>query len=126
MKIDPKEPVVVIQVEIFGERGSKVVEMVLDTGATYTMIPWKVAESLGYDPASSRNRVNIVTASSTEIVPLITLKSIKALGFSVDNLQVACHDLPPKSRVDGLLGLNFLKNFDVDLHFKTGVLEFKE
>jgi len=126
MKIDAKAPVVIIKVECFGERGSRILDLIFDTGSTYTMIPWKVAESLGYDPTLSRRRVSIVTASTTEIVPLITINSMVALGRKVDHVDVVCHDLPPKSRVDGLLGLSFLKNFDIDLYFKKGILEIKE
>lgn len=126
MKIDAKDPVVIIKVECFGEKGSRILDLIFDTGSTYTMIPWKVAESLGYSPALSRRRVSIITASTTETVPLITIKSMVALGHKVDHVDVACHDLPPKSRVDGLLGLSFLRNFDIDLCFKKGILEIKE
>ena len=126
MKIDAKDPVIIIKVECFGGKGSRILDLIFDTGSTYTMIPWKVAESLGYDPALSRRRVSIVTASTTETVPLITIKSMVALGYKVDHVDVACHDLPSKSRVDGLLGLSFLKNFDIDLYFKKGILEIKE
>lgn len=126
MKIDAKDPVVIIKVECFGEKGSRILDLIFDTGSTYTMIPWKVAESLGYSPAVSRRRVSIVTASTTETVPLVTIKSMVALGHKVDHVDVACHDLPPKSRVDGLLGLNFLRNFDIELYFKKGILEIKE
>jgi predicted aspartyl protease len=126
MKIDAKEPVIIIKVECFGKKGSRILDLIFDTGSTYTMIPWKVAESLGYDPILSHRRVSIVTAITTETVPLITIRSMVALGRKVDQVDVACHDLPPKSRVDGLLGLSFLKNFDIDLCFKKGILEIKE
>ena len=39
MKIDIREPVIILKVEIFGEKGSRVLDMVFDTGATYTIIP---------------------------------------------------------------------------------------
>jgi len=126
MKIDTRDPVVVIKVECFGEKGSRILDLIFDTGSTYTMLPWKVAESLGYDPALSLKRVSILTASTTETVPLITIKSMVALGYKLEHVDVVCHDLPPKSRVDGLLGLSFLKNFDIDLYFKKGILEIKE
>jgi len=126
MKIDIREPVVIIKVECLGDKGSRILDLIFDTGSTYTMIPWKVAESLGYAPALCRKRVPIITASSTETVPLITVKSMVALGHKVDYVNVACHDLPPKSRVDGLLGLSFLKHFDINLYLKKGVLEIKE
>lgn len=126
MKIDIRQSVIIVKVEAFGKKGSRILDLIFDTGATYTMIPWKVAESLGYDPALSRKRTSIVTASTTETVPLITIKALSTLGHKVDEVEVACHDLPPKSRVDGLLGLSFLKNFDINLYFKRGFLEIKE
>jgi len=125
MKIDVKEPVIIVKVEVFGEEKSRILDLVFDTGATYTIIPWRVMESLGYDPAISRRRTLIVTASTTETVPLITIKSMIALGHKAEGIEVACHDLPAKSRVDGLLGLSFLKHFDIDLHFKKGLLEIR-
>ena len=36
----------------------------------------------------------------------------------MEELEVIVHDLPPTSYVDGLLGLNFLKNFKVCLDFR--------
>jgi predicted aspartyl protease len=100
--------------------------MALDTGATYTMIPWKVVESLGYEPALSEKRTSVVTTSTIEVVPLITMECIKVLGVKADNVDVACHDLPPKSRTEGLLGLSFLNRFNIDLHFKKRTLEIKD
>ena len=97
--------------------------MALDTGATFVMLPWAVAEALGYDPAVSRKRINVHTASSVEVVPVVTVGSIKALGVEVTGVEAACHDLPPGSGVQGLLGLSFLRHLDVDLHFKRMVLE---
>ena len=46
-------------------------KMALDTGATYTMIPWDIAEVLGYDPGASKDRVSLITASGVEKAPLI-------------------------------------------------------
>lgn len=38
--------------------------MVLDTGATYTTIPWNVAFSLRYDPTVSQRRVKLIMGGS--------------------------------------------------------------
>lgn len=36
MKIDAKDPVVIIKVECFGEKGSRILDLIFDTGSTYT------------------------------------------------------------------------------------------
>lgn len=126
MKLDPETKLVVVETELFGQKKSRILKMALDTGATYTMIPWVVAEVLGYDPAISRRKVKLTTASGAERAPMITLQGIKVLGYGVDKVEVICHDLPPESTINGLLGLSYLKNFNLDLHFKDQKLQLKD
>jgi hypothetical protein len=57
---------------------------------------------------------------------LFTLERMKVFDVEVKNIKVVVHDLPPKSRVDGLLGLSFLKRLDMNLHFTKGVVEFND
>ena len=124
-KIDPDAPVIVLSTTLEGEDIEKKIDMALDTGATYTMIPWEIAEILGYNPGASKERVPLVTASGVERAPLITLKSICILGKAADNVQTVVHNLPEKSYVDGLLGLSFLKRFKLYLDFRAGILELE-
>ena len=77
---------------------------------------------LGYDPVASTRRIPLTTVSGEEIAPIITMDSISVLGKPVRNVDVICHDLPPTSRVDGLLGLSYLRNFKLTLDFKNGLL----
>ena len=99
--------------------------MVLDTGATYTIIPWNVAFSLGYDPAVSKRRVKLVMGGSVEYAPIITVTAFTALGESIAHFDVICHDLPEDAKVDGLVGMNFLRNFDLSVKFSEGIIELK-
>jgi predicted aspartyl protease len=124
-KFDPDSPVIVLFVKLSGPKGTRRVKMALDTGATYVLIPHHIAESLGYDPASSRERVPLTTASGVEIVPLITLISVSALGKKIDNIRVVCHDLPPTSHIDGLLGLSYFREQRIKLDFVEGILEIE-
>jgi len=59
------------------------------------------------------------------IVPLVEVREIRALGQRVKGLEVLVHDLSPASRVEGLLGLNFLRNFKLTLDFRAGILELE-
>jgi len=82
-----------------------------------------VLQAIGYDPGTSKERVKVVTPSGVEIPPKVKVKRIRALGKSLEDVEVLCHDLPPEAKVDGLLGLNFLRNSNIGIRFKEGVIE---
>ncbi len=103
----------------------KKIRMALDTGATYVMIPWEVAEILRLQPHLLQEKIDMVTASGVEKVPIATLSHMKVDNSEARNVKAIVHDLPPKSYVDGLLGLSFLRNFNVHLDFKEGILEIE-
>ncbi|MDI6859621.1 MAG: retropepsin-like aspartic protease [Methanocellales archaeon] len=126
MKIDPNASILTLDVKLMGKTGFCFINAALDSGSTYTIIPWKVAEKLGYDPASAKQRIPITTASGTEIIPLITIDAIEFLGQKKENVKVGCHDLPPQAAVSALLGLNLLRGFCVEIDLKKGSLEIKD
>ena len=76
-------------------------------------------------PATAKERITLTTASGLETAPFIIVESISIFKMPIRNVKVVCHDLPPVSRVDGLLGLSYLKNFKLTLNFKEGVLELE-
>ena len=98
-------------------------KMVLDTGATITTVPIEVAIALGCDPAKSKKRIEMITASGTEYAPVVTIPEVRFLGFKLKDVEVICHNLPPQATVSGLLGLNVLKRFDIFLKFRSKILE---
>ena len=122
---DPETYGIVLFVNVESEDNIRRIKMVLDTGATYVLIPWKIAEELGYKPAASKEWAPITTPTAVINAPVISLKSITTLGLKANNVKVICHDLPEISRVDGLLGLSYLKNFKLILDFKNGILELE-
>lgn len=63
MRFDPASFGIVLFTTIGHDNVKRRLKMVLDTGATYSMMPWHVAEELGYDPAFSKNRMSINTAN---------------------------------------------------------------
>ena len=121
-RFDPAGAIIPVLVELEGDV-TQFLTMAVDTGATYVILPWRVAEALGHDPATARQRVEITTASGVERVPLITIRSIRVAGETVQHVPALVHDLPPQSRVDGLLGLSFLRHFRVLVDFQDGRLE---
>jgi len=124
MNIDLKKPVIILDAIIKG-RFIETAKLALDTGASNVMIPWRIAKALGFNPEMSNEKTEVITASGTEFAPIIILDSVKVLGNEVKNVRAIVHNLPSKSYVDGLLGLSFLKNFNVKLNFREGFLEIE-
>lgn len=87
------------------------------------MIPWEIAEAIGYKPEVSKEKVTLITASGVETAPLIVIKKIRFLDEDINNVTVVCHDLPPKSYVTGLLGSSFLRHFKIMIDYLKGMLE---
>lgn len=112
---DPK--VIIIPIRIAGPRTERYVRVILDTGATYTMISPEVLEETGYNLSKHIRQVNITTASGIEKAPFYVVSEIDFLGHRLENIEVASHKLPARVPADGLLGLNILKHFNVHLEF---------
>lgn len=123
LKFDKDASVIVVYVKLFGIEVVLEPKMALDTGATYVMISWDIAEKLGLMPNLLKERIETVTASGVEKVPLIELPLVSVAGKEAKNIKAIVHDLPQKSYVDGLLGLSFLRNFNVHLNFREGIFE---
>ncbi len=122
---DKNKNIIILPVEL--KVGDRVVRprLALDTGASYVMIPWEIAEALGIQPEFSRETTEMITASGVEKVPIIYLESVRVVDKEAHQVKTVIHDLPPKSYVDGLLGLSFLKNFKCILNFNEGTLQIE-
>ena len=96
--------------------------MALDTGATYTMAPIEAAIAIGCNPLRSQRRIEITTGSSIEYVPIVIIPKFRAFGIEIRNMEVICHNLTPQSTVEGLLGLNFLKESKAIIDFSKNVI----
>jgi clan AA aspartic protease (TIGR02281 family) len=101
-------------------------KFVVDTGASYTMISSAVAKELEIDIEQNRRTAPFQTANGIIQAPLISLESITLGGMEIRDLTAAVHDILPDPRVAGLLGLNFLTNFRMDIDTQKGVLHLEK
>ena len=124
MKItfDPTQGLIVIPTRLHGLHTDAIVRLALDTGATSSMINWDVAVLLGYDPASSKERIQVTTGSGVEFAPRIVVKKVEVLGRSLENFPILCHTLPPSATVDGLLGLDFFRGVRLVVNLQEGIV----
>lgn len=102
------------------------VKFVVDTGASYTMISQATAKELEIDLEKKLPTIPFQTANGIIQAPLVTLSSIDVGGLQVKDLTAAVYDVFPDPAISGLLGLNFLSNFRMDIDTQNGVLHLEK
>lgn len=101
-------------------------KFVVDTGASYTMISSAVARELDIDLTQNQRTMPFQTANGLIQAPLTNIESITVGGMEIKNLIAAVHDAVPDPQVAGLLGLNFLSNFRMDIDTQKGMLHLEK
>lgn len=92
----------------------------VDTGASLTTIPSATADRLGLSPGSARHR-EVTTAGGVVTAWEAQLESIVLEEAVVNNQIVLVMDIPDNPNL-GLLGMNFIRYFEMDLDNQKGQL----
>ncbi len=71
VEFNPEASVIIVPTELENDGLSIYSYLVLDTGATYTMISWEIAKRLGLKIERVRKTVRFNTASGEVVAPLI-------------------------------------------------------
>lgn len=99
--------------------GDRKVEMIVDTGASGTVLTQQTANDLGLVP-TAKAKANTASAKAVEF-PISYVHSIQVGGAVVKDVPVA---IAPTSVLEtGLLGHDFFGNYDVTI--KRDVVEFR-
>lgn len=99
--------------------------LVLDTGASITVIHDDIADQLGV--TTGRRSYAQVAGGGIVRTKNLEVKFIKVgpKTLSSHNIMVM-HNKGPKSSIDGLLGLDFLKHFKYDIDYQNNLIVWKE
>lgn len=121
----PGEAALVVPVHLNGQGPHP---FVLDTGATLTCVNEVLADSLGLPERTGQFGfgAGVGGAGSVQLVAVDSLRigATSAFDLTACTLDLA-HLEQAGLRVDGLLGLNFLKSFRVTLDFGTRTLHLE-
>jgi aspartyl protease family protein len=96
-------------------------KFIVDTGASLVTIPRSTAEELGLELDASNPLRKVYTAGGVKYAPEVTLFSITVEGWEVTDLKALVLDLPDQAEW-GLLGMNYLRRFRMDINTDNGVL----
>ncbi len=105
---------------IKGPRAASQVRLVLDTGASETLIVPEVAEEIGYGPRDGEGRTTVSSALGKEHGYRLRVAQLSTLGFSLRNYPVNVFDLAESDDIHGLIGLSFLKLFNYEVRSEEG------
>lgn len=122
-RLNTTEGIILCKAKVTNAKQSIFIKLAIDTGASYTMISIETALAIGINPSSSKRHIEITTANGVIFAPIIKIPSFECFGIELKNMETVCHNLPPESPVEGLLGLNFLKTAKVVLDFSRNLIE---
>ena len=106
--------------------GSRESRLVVDTGASHTILSYDVARELGILPSPHATSVTVKTAGGPVQAEVVPLGAIRVGEAEAKNVMVGVFDLPDApAGVDGLLGLTFLSQFLVTLDTAKGELSLR-
>lgn len=103
----------VVTVQVNGTRSAK---LILDTGASHTMLSYAVARDLVLWAQGPTTSMTMQTAGGTVQANVVPIDSISLGGAEVRNTVATIYDLPEvPAGIEGLLGLDVLGHFTVTL-----------
>ena len=93
----------------------------IDTGASTVTIPTATARRLGIPLGGSSSIRTVITAGGQVTAREVTIDEISLDGWTVRQVTALVLDIPGQPDL-GLLGLNYLSRFDMDLQPEKGLL----
>ncbi len=102
---------ILVPVILSSPQGTVRARFVLDTGASHTIIDYRIAESIGYSSKNAIAPSRVSSAAGKEEGFRLHIAAFETLGKRIENFEVACHALLEQG-VEGLLGMTFLERFD--------------
>jgi predicted aspartyl protease len=114
-KLEKHGSLLMVRTRVVGPENLAYPKLLLDTGSAYTILSKEILYSIGCDPAYAKRTQRIITGSGYEIVPVVSVKKFNCFGKDVESFEMLAHTLPFGVYVDGLLGMDFLGRFDIEI-----------
>ena len=125
IEIDRDADIPIIDVHIRGPRRTHRVRLVFDTGSVLTQLSNNLVESIGYTAADGEHVINLSGATGeTQAGYSVRIAGLSFFGRRFRNVLVGSMDFEhlSRSRIDGLLGWDVIKELRLELDGPNGKL----
>ena len=116
---DLGQGMILVEAVATGPKRSLSLQLILDTGATTSVLDEGVLLTLGYDLETVTDRVQMATGSLVSSVPRVVLTRLTTFGKHRFGFPVLAHTLPVNTSVHGLLGLDFFRGEVLTIDFRS-------
>ena len=117
---------IVVKIKLIGEKFTTIENALIDTGATFTVIPPEIAEFLELKLYKRKPRIDLITASGLIEVPVKVIPKIIAENIEIDRLNVVIHKIPDPAPIKILLGMNFIEKIELLINGKKKGFDIKD
>jgi clan AA aspartic protease (TIGR02281 family) len=97
-------------------------EFLIDTGAAYTALSKELAAFLGVQTHPSQTMIIAPAQGKTFRAPLLTIAELRVGGSRLLNVTAIALEFPPVLKIDGILGMNVLRQFRMTIEADTAHL----
>jgi len=101
-----------VTARVWGAHTYRELILVFDTGATATSIEPAIVKELGYSSSDAILRTRVPTPAGVQHGQLFRVHRFHALGAELSSFVVQALAIDDEYGVDGLLGMNFLENYN--------------
>ena len=101
-----------VTAKVWGAHEARELLLVIDTGAAATSIEPAILEGLGYSSHDVIMRTRVPTPAGVQHGQFFRVSRFHALGAELSSFVVHALALDDEYGVDGLLGMNFLENYN--------------
>lgn len=125
-RVDPRTRLVAVPVTIEGPLGrSQITRLALDTGSPYTILNTALARTLDLDENRSEGPSNLLAPTGPQDGYKVRAKSVEVMGRSLLDVRIRCHVLEEGLEIDGVIGLDVIRQGDLLVSLPRGRVEFR-
>lgn len=114
-----------IAAKILGPDRSFLGRFIIDTGAALTIVRTSRLKMIGLNQDHAIAPFATDSVIGREEGYRLLVPTIEVFGVTLNNFEVAAMELPEKYHIDGLIGMNLLRQFDFCIYSQHNVIRIQ-